>query len=129
MNQFPFASLITLLVVSLMFWTAINVGRARAKYGIQVPATTGHDVFERIYRVQMNTLEAAALMLPALWVYATTIGDRGAALAGLIWLAGRLWYAMAYPKDPAKRGGGFGVATLPLAGLWLGGLWGVIRTL
>jgi len=129
MNQFPFASLITLLVVSLMFWTAINVGRARAKYGIQAPATTGHDIFERIYRVQMNTLEAAALMLPALWVSATTIGDRGAAVAGLIWLAGRLWYAMAYPKDPTKRGGGFGVATLALAGLWLGGLWGVIRSL
>ena len=36
---------------------AALVGRARAKYGIHAPATTGHPDFERANRVHINTLE------------------------------------------------------------------------
>ena len=69
------------------------------------------------------------MMLPALWVYAAFIGDTGAAVMGLTWVAGRIWYALAYQKDPAKRGGGFSLALLAIAGLWAGGLWGVVKVL
>jgi glutathione S-transferase len=86
-------------------------------------------MFDRAYRVQMNTLESALMMLPALWVYAAFIGDTGAAAMGLAWLVGRIWYALAYQKDPAKRGGGFSLSLLAMAGLWAGGLWGVVKAL
>ena len=56
-------------------------------------------------------------------------GDTGAAAMGLAWVAGRIWYALAYQKDPAKRGGGFSLALLAIAGLWAGGLWGVVKAL
>ena len=129
MLSFPLASLVTLLAVLLMFATALHVGRSRVRYCIKAPAVTGHELFERAFRIQMNTLESALLMLPALWVYAGFIGDRGAGAMGAIWLAARIWYAVAYQKDPAKRGGGFGVALLSIAGLWLGAFWGVARVL
>ena len=127
MNPLPFAALITLLATALMFWTAINVGRARVKYEVKAPATSGHEMFDRAYRVQMNTMESALMMLPALWVYAAFAGDTGAGAMGLAWVAGRIWYALAYQKDPAKRGGGFSLALLAIAGLWAGGLWGVVK--
>lgn len=117
----------TLLVVALMFWTAINVGKARAKYDIKAPATSGHEMFDRAYRVQMNTLESAMLLLPSMWIYAALIGDLGAGVAGAIWIGGRVWYAVAYQKDPAKRGHGFGVALLAIAGMWAGGFWAVAQ--
>jgi hypothetical protein len=41
----------------------------------------------------------------------------------------RLWYAIAYQQDPAKRGPGFGIAFLAIAGMWAGGLWAVIQLL
>lgn len=129
MTQLPLTSLVTLLIVLLMFATALNVGRARAKYGVKAPASAGHEMFDRAYRIQMNTLEGTLLLLPALWIYAGSIGDRGAAIGGLIWLVGRIWYAIGYTQDPAKRGGGFGLATLAFAGLWAGALWGVVRGL
>jgi glutathione S-transferase len=129
MTPLPFAALITLLATALMFWTAINVGRARVKYEVKAPATSGHEMFDRAYRVQMNTLESALMMLPALWVYAAFIGDTGSAAMGLAWVAGRIWYALAYQNDPAKRGGGFSLALLAIAGLWAGGLWGVVKVL
>lgn len=129
MASLPLASLVTLLVVLLMFATALNVGRARARYGIKAPAVTGHEMFERAFRIQMNTLESAALLLPALWLYAGLIGDRGAGVMGIVWLAARVWYAVAYQKDPARRSGGFGLSFLAFAGLWLGALWGVARVM
>lgn len=127
MASLPLASLVTLLVVLLMFATALNVGRARVRYGIKAPAVTGHEMFDRAFRIQMNTLESAALLLPALWLYAGLIGDRGAGAMGMVWLAARVWYAVAYQKDPARRSGGFGLSFLAFAGLWLGALWGVAR--
>ncbi len=129
MTSLPLASLVTLLVLMLMVATAMNVGRARGLYGIKAPATSGHEMFDRAFRVQMNTLEAAVVMLPALWLYAGLIDDRGAGLMGAIWLAARVWYALAYLKDPPKRSAAFGLSFLAFAGLWLGALWGVARVM
>ena len=36
-------------------------------------------MFERAYRVQMNTLEQMVFFLPALWLYALLVSDAGAA--------------------------------------------------
>jgi glutathione S-transferase len=105
------------------------VGRARGRYGVKAPAVSGHEMFERAFRVQMNTLEGVVLMLPALWLYAVFIDDRGAGVMGLIWLAARTWYAIAYQRDPATRGGGFVLGLLMFSGLWLGAFWGVLRVL
>ena len=129
MTSLPLTSLVTLLVVFLMFALALNVGRARERYGIKVPAVTGNEMFERAFRVQMNTLESAALLLPALWLYAGFIGDLGAGAMGAVWLGARLWYAVAYQKDPAKRSSGFGLSFFATAGLWFGALWGVLKVM
>ncbi len=129
MTSFPFASLVTLLVLLLMVVTGMTVGRARGRYGIKAPAVTGHEMFDRAFRVQMNTLESAAAMLPALWLYAGFIGDLGAGIMGAIWLGARVWYAVAYMSDPAKRSGGFGISFLAFFGLWLGALWGIGKVL
>jgi glutathione S-transferase len=129
MTTLPLTSLVTLLAVALMFWTSINVGKARAKYEIKAPATSGHEMFDRAYRVQMNTFESAMLLLPSMWIYAGLIGDLGAGASGAIWIAGRIWYASAYVRDPAKRGPGFGVSFLAIAGMWAGAFWGVSNLL
>lgn len=129
MTALPLTSLITLFVVLLMFASALNVGRARGLYGIKAPAVTGHEMFDRAFRVQMNTLESAAVMLPALWLYAGFIGDRGAGMMGVVWLVARIWYAIAYQRDPKTRSAAFGIAFLVFVGLWLGAFWGVLRVL
>ena len=48
------------LVEFLVFVTA--VGRARTRYNVPAPATTGHEVFERYFRVQMNTLDRKSVV-------------------------------------------------------------------
>jgi len=129
MTSLPLTSLITLLVVLLMFATGVNVALARGRYGIKAPAVSGHEMFERALRIQMNTLENAVLMLPVLWLCAGFSGDRDASVLGGIWLIARLWYAIAYQREPSTRSGGFSLGVLAFAGLGLGALWGALGAL
>ena len=127
MTQLP--ALVTLLTVLLLFGTAWAVGRARGKYAIKAPAVSGHPAFERAYRVQMNTLEQTVMFLPTLWLAAHYGFSGWAGIAGLVWLVGRTWYAVAYLKNPAKRGPGFGLGMLGWAALLVMACIGVVRAL
>jgi glutathione S-transferase len=125
----PYTAAVTLVALLVYFYAIGLVGRARSQYGIKAPAVTGNEHFERAYRVQMNTLEQMALFLPALWLCAAYVSDRGAAIGGLIWVVGRVVYALAYVRDPATRGPGAMITLLASAGLWLGAVYGVVRAL
>jgi len=54
---------------------------------VKAPAVSGHEMFERVYRVQMNTLELMVLLLPGLYLGATNVllpgADAGAMLAAI----------------------------------------------
>lgn len=126
MTDLPLTSGTSLLISLLMFATAFNVGRARHKYGISAPAVVGHPVFERAYRIQMNTLEWAAMTLPCLWVFAAYVSDAGAAVLGGLWLAARVRYAFAYQREPKLRGRAFTLAGLAFGLLGLGAAAGVL---
>ena len=125
MHAYLYTAFITLLTVALLFGITFNVGRSRGKYQIKAPATIGHEMFERAYRIQLNTIENVLMFLPALWLYAIFIGDKGAGDSGMIWLVGRIWYAIAYQTNPTKRGYGFLISLLVIVGLWLGAAYGI----
>ena len=118
--------LITLLAVAVLFGCGVAVGRARGLYKIVAPATTGHPDFERVFRVQMNTLEALALFLPAFWIAARYSDPRVVGGIGLLWVVARIWYAFAYARDANKRGPGFGLGMLATTLLWLIAARGVV---
>ncbi|WP_233843873.1 MAPEG family protein [Dyella sp. 2HG41-7] len=122
-------ALVVLLTVLLQFGTMYAVGHARGKYRIEAPATSGHPAFDRAYRVQLNTLESTVMFLPALWL-ATHYGYvLWAGVAGLVWIAGRVWYAFAYLGDASKRGGGYMVGMVGWAALMVMGALGFGRAL
>ncbi|HUO80046.1 MAG TPA: MAPEG family protein [Steroidobacteraceae bacterium] len=105
------------------------VGGARGRYGIKAPATAGHEVFERYFRVHMNTLELLVVLIPALPLFAWYVSPRWAAGLGAVYLVGRFLYFFEYVKDPAKRSPGFGLSFLPIVVLLLGGIGGAIAAL
>ena len=124
-----FVAIVTVLALLQYVYFAVLVGQARGKYGVNGPAVTGHPVFERYFRVQMNTLELLVAFLPALWLFAQYVSPLWAAILGAIYLAGRFLYLRAYVADPAKRGLGFGLSMLPTLALLLGGLAGAVLAL
>ncbi|MGE0116000.1 MAG: MAPEG family protein [Steroidobacteraceae bacterium] len=121
--------LVTLLALVQFIWFGILVGRARVRHGVAAPATTGHEIFERYYRVHMNTLETMAVFLPALWVAAQYWSPAWMAGLGAIYLVGRQLYLRGYVADPNKRGLGYGVSILPTLALLLAAMAGILRTL
>jgi uncharacterized MAPEG superfamily protein len=105
------------------------VGGARVKYNVPAPATSGNEIFERYYRVQMNTLEQLIVFVPAVLLYATYWSPQVAAGLGAVFVVGRMIYYFAYIKDPKKRGAGFGLTLLPNVWLAVGTLVGAVRAL
>jgi glutathione S-transferase len=102
-------ALVTVLVVLFYFYTALRVPQARRKYGVEAPAISGNPDFERVFRVQMNTLEWLPIFLPLLWLFALYVSDSGAALLGVVWIGGRAFYMVSYTRAAARRGPGFAV--------------------
>ena len=105
------------------------VGAARGKYGVKAPATTGHPSFERIYRVQMNTLELLVCLLPAMYLAARYWSPNFEALAGAGYLVGRVIYLRAYTKDPASRTLGFALSFFPILAMLGAALIGAVMAL
>lgn len=105
-------ALVSLVALVTYQSTVILVGRARAVHGVKAPAMTGPEPFERALRVQQNTLEQLAFFLPAFWLAALFGNPAAASVLGLIWVGGRIAYAVGYLQAAEKRGPGFGISVL-----------------
>lgn len=125
----PFVDIVALAALLQFFLFAALVGRARGKYGVKAPAVSGHECFERAYRVQMNTLELLMLFLPALYIAARYWPAGYVAACGSVFLIGRFLYQQAYMADPAKRGPGFLLSIAPCFALIVAGLVGAVVAL
>jgi len=121
-----FTALVTCLAIALYFFTSIQVAKARAAFGIKAPAITGNADFERVFRVQMNTLEWMPIFLPSLWLFAIYISDPIAAAVGVVWIVGRILYMTGYSQAAEKRSRGFGIQALATGVLWLGALGAIV---
>lgn len=129
MFGFNLVALVAILSLALYFYMLIRVGQARTKYGVKAPATSGHPDFERVYRVQQNTLEGLVIYLPSLFLFSTYVHPYIAAGLGLLWIVGRYIYMEGYVEQAEKRAAGFGIQALATIALLLGSLVGVIWTM
>lgn len=121
-----YVQVVALLAVLQYLLFGLLVGRARMRFHVNAPATTGNEEFERVYRVHVNTLEQLAAFLPVLWVASLYWPDRWVALIGAVYLVGRFAYRRLYLADPAKRGPGFLLTVGPTFVLLVMGLAGAM---
>ncbi len=106
----------------------MSAGRNRApvKGQVEAPAITGDAVFERSYRVQLNTIERLIVVLPSMWLFGWYLSPAVGAGIGLVFVVGRFLYQRGYVADPAKRAIGFGIGMLAETVLLLGAVGGVL---
>jgi glutathione S-transferase len=124
--MFHFTTLVTCLAILFYVFTGIQVAKARVALGIKAPAMSGNPDFERVFRVQMNTLEWMPIFLPSLWLVAIYVSDAIAAALGLVWIAGRILYMTGYSQAADKRGRGFAIQAAAAILLWLGALGAIV---
>src|SRR5262245_26017428 len=115
-----YVGIVAALAVLELVWFGILVGRARGQYNVEAPATTGHPIFERHFRVQQNTIEQMVIFLPGLYLFARFVSEPIAALIGLVYVVGRVIYQRSYVADPATRSVGFALSALPALVLVVG---------
>lgn len=124
-------SLVTGLTMILYLVLSVNVGRARRKYNVPVPQITGDSNFERVLRVQQNTVEQLVFFLPSLWIFCLWVDPRWGAALGALWILGRILYAWGYYQASEKRIPGFAINSLTTLTLLFGALgkisWLLIR--
>lgn len=121
-----FTVLATFTALITYIWFLIKVGRARKQFGVEAPRTTGNINFERVFRVQQNTVEQLVLFLPSLWLFGTYVSDPIAGLLGLSWTGARAVYAANYYADAKKRGPGAALTSIISLVLLIGGTVGAL---
>ena len=128
----PYVAIVTVVALLQFFWFGWQVGVARGKYNIAAPAVSGNEMFERVFRVHMNTQEQLVVFLPALWIFASYISPLWAAVLGAVFIVGRALYARTYVKDPKSRSPGFAMTALPMLALLVGiliwAVWALIKS-
>mgnify|MGYP005987179739 FL=1 len=124
----PVAIIVVLALLQYIYFS-LQVGKARGTYEVGAPAVSGHPIFERHYRVQMNTLEQLIVFIPAIFLFGYYGHAMVAAALGAVYLVGRFLFASSYVADPAKRSLGFMLSFLPTVVLLVGGLVQAVRVL
>lgn len=122
-------ALVTMIaLLEYMFFT-FRVGFSRGKYSVDAPAISGNPQWERLFRVQQNTLEQLMVFLPSLWIFALFVSPAVGAGIGVLFLIGRPLYYMQYTKEPKSRALGFLLGFIANVALILGAIGGVINAL
>ena len=103
------------------------VGRARTRYNVPAPAMSGHEVFDRCFRAQMNTLEQLVLFLPSIWLFAHYLNAWAAVALGVLFIVGRALYFRGYVQAAEARHAGFVLSAIPNVTLLVGALIGTMR--
>lgn len=107
--------IVTFLVLAQYVLFGIQVGALRGKHGVKAPATGGHEEFERMNRVHLNTMEQLVVFLPALWIHAQYANPLWGAALAVVFIVGRFVYRAEYLKDPGSRSPGFSMSFIPSA--------------
>ena len=115
-------AIVSLLALLLYIVMGLRVGQARAQFGVAAPAISGHEDFERVFRVQANTLEWLPIFLTSLWLFALYWDDRVAAALGGVWIIGRFLYMTGYSRAAGSRSTGFLIQLVATAALLFGAL-------
>jgi glutathione S-transferase len=123
----PLVQIVVGLALAQFLFFCFAVGKARGTYKVAAPATTGNEMFERYFRVQMNTLELLVILVPSLLMFGQYFGSYIAAALGVIYLIGRMIYFTSYVKDPKGRSMGYGLSAVPVMILLAGAIIGAIR--
>jgi uncharacterized membrane protein YecN with MAPEG domain len=123
------ATLIVLLALLQYVWFTGRVGAARGKYKVDAPACDGDENWNRLFRIQQNTMEQLIVFVPATYAFAFYLSELWVLVPGLAFMAGRFLYSAEYLKDPKSRTPGMAITLISNVVLVLGALYGLVKVM
>lgn len=122
-----YVTVIVMLALMEYLYFGVAVGRARTRHGVNAPAISGDEDFERFHRAHQNTLEQLIVFIPAIYAAAFYANEVFAAVVGVAFLVGRADYFRSYISEPTSRGRGMVVTMLASVVLIAAALIGAVR--
>jgi glutathione S-transferase len=119
---------VTILILVALLQYAYFTGRVgfmRNKFNVHAPKCTGNDTWERMFRVQQNTMEQLVIFIPGMIFFSTYVSATWAVVLGFGFIVGRGLYSYRYIADPASRSPGAGMSLLSNMILVIGSLVGL----
>ena len=98
----------------------MRAGVGRPKYKVNAPKTVGNDNWERLFRVQQNTMEQLLIFIPSVFGFAYYVSQTWALILGVAFIIGRQLYSFEYISKPDSRVPGMLITLLSNAALLLG---------
>jgi glutathione S-transferase len=123
------ATLIVLLALLQFVFFTMRVGLARGKHNVNAPSCDGDEIWNRMFRIQQNTMEQLIVFVPATYAFALYLNELWVLAPGLAFIVGRFLYSAEYLKEPKSRTPGMLITLLSNAVLVLGGLFGLMRAM
>ena len=120
-----------IILIALMQYLVFSglVGARREKYDVRAPKTVGNETWERLFRIQQNTMEQLIVFVPAMIAFNIYVSARWVLLPGVLFILGRQLYYHEYTTNPASRTPGMALSLLSNAVLLAGALIGLIMTM
>ncbi len=87
-----YVELVAILAVLQFFFFGFMTGQARRDSSLKAPAISGAESFERMYRVQTNTMETLVAFLPSLLIAGKYWPPLLVAALGVVYIIGRFLY-------------------------------------
>ena len=118
---------IIIILVALLQYTffTMRVGIMRGKFEVDAPKTVGNETWERMYRVQENTLEQLVIFIPTMVTFQMYVSEQWVLLPGIAFVIGRQLYSHLYINDPKSRTAGMAISLLSNTVLLVGSLIGI----
>ena len=129
MEFLPLVYLTILLSLVQFLYFTLRAGITRGKYKIDAPNTTGNETWERIFRVQQNTMEQLIMFIPGILLFAHYVSPKWALVPGVLFIIGRQIFSHLYVNNPPKRAPGMALSMLSNVTLILGSIVGIILEL
>jgi len=128
-SRLVYPSLVASAGLVVYTYQMIQVGRARQRYGVEAPKTTGPEEFDRIFRVHQNTMEQLVTFIPSLYASALFWDPRIVSGIGSLFVIGRFAYGLGYYQKAEYRSYGMLATMLSQTTLLLGAIVGAIKYL
>jgi|TARA_B110000879_G_C11178195_1_gene517104 glutathione S-transferase len=117
-------ALILIALLQFIFFTG-RAGFSRGKYDIKAPKTVGNERWERIYRIQQNTMEQLLIFIPGTVIFSLYVSATWVLLPGILFIVGRHIYSRLYLESPENRGPGMVLSFFSNIFLVIAGLVGI----